>query len=195
MLPLILASSSPYRREVLAKLGLPFEHYSPDIDENPLPNESPEELVRRLAIGKTQAVANHYSNTRIIGSDQVALFNNRIITKPHTHENAIQQLQRFSSHKVTFLTSLCLFNSSTQHQQIEIVPYHVQFLPLTNVQIETYLQREQPYDCAGSFKSEGLGISLFESLEGTDPNSLIGLPLIALTKMLRKDGLEPLAEE
>jgi len=193
MLPLILASSSPYRREILTKLGVSFEYHSPNIDERALSNESPVELVKRLAVAKAQAVAEHYPKARIIGSDQIAVLNDTIITKPHTHENAIKQLQAASSNKVTFLTSLCLFNSATQQQQLEVVPYNVQFLTLTDSQIEVYLQREKPYDCAGSFKSEGLGITLFDSFDGSDPNSLIGLPLIALTKMLRKEGLEPLA--
>jgi septum formation protein len=193
-LPLILASSSPYRRELLQKLTLPFACHAPNIDESAIAGESPNQLVERLALEKALTVATEHSEALIIASDQVAVLDDEIMTKPHTHENAIHQLRRSSGNTVTFLTSLCLLNSKTGQHQVTIVPYSVEFLPLTQGQISAYLLKEQPYQCAGSFKSEGLGITLFKRFEGDDPNSLIGLPLIALTEMLRKEGVEPLIE-
>jgi len=192
MLPLILASSSPYRKETLNKLGLHFNCASPEIDESAHTGETPNELVMRLAIEKAQAVAKSYSQALIIGSDQVAVVGSEVMTKPHTHANAVKQLQRSSGQVVTFLTSLCLLNSHTGEHQVTLSPYSVEFLTLEEQQIENYLKTEQPYNCAGSFKSEGLGITLFKRFEGNDPNSLIGLPLIDLTAMLRKEGIEPL---
>lgn len=192
MLPIILASSSPFRRELLNKLALPFTCHSPDIDETARDDESPVSLVERLAQEKANAVAEHCANALIIASDQVAVLNGQIMTKPHTHANAVTQLTQSSGNKVCFLTSLCLLNSQTQHSQLAVSTYSVEFLPLTHQQIDAYLRKEQPYQCAGSFKSEGLGITLFSQLEGQDPNSLIGLPLIELTRMLRNEGIEPL---
>lgn len=194
MLPIILASSSPYRRELLAKLTLPFDSSSPDIDESAKDKESPHQLVERLAQEKAKKVAETYPNALIIGSDQVAIIDDVIMTKPHTHENAIQQLKQSSGRTVTFLTSLCLLNSQTEQVQSSVTPYSVEFLDLSEAQIESYLQKEKPYHCAGSFKSEGLGITLFKRFHGEDPNSLIGLPLISLTHMLRQEGIEPLAQ-
>ena len=189
---ILLASSSPYRRQLLQKLGIDFEWDSPNVDESPQPNESPIELVCRLA----EAKARHFTSTHpehiIIGSDQIALYNQQIIGKPHTHTTALTQLQNFSGQEITFITSLYLFNSAKNRSQIRTESYKVRFRKLTIKQIENYLQREQPYDCAGSFKSEGLGICLFEKLEGNDPNTLIGLPLIALTAMLTNEGIDPL---
>jgi MAF protein len=193
MLPLILASSSPYRREILQKLHVDFSYDSPNIDESIKTGETPTELVKRLALEKAQAVSTKHPHALIIGSDQVAVLDNTVMTKPHNHENAMKQLQASSGKKVTFLTSLCLFNSKTEEHQIALCPYSVEFLSLTNAQIDAYLQKEQPYNCAGSFKSEGLGITLFKRFEGDDPNSLIGLPLIELVKMLRNEGVEPLS--
>lgn len=195
---IILASSSIYRREILNKLGIDYESVSPDVDESPLENETPTELVARLALNKAKAVASALHKTEeapllIIGSDQIAVLDKQIITKPHTHANACQQLRTASNREVTFLTSLCLYNTSTQQHQLVVVPYEVAFLPLTNKQIESYLKKEQPYHCAGSFKSEGLGITLFKHIRGDDPNTLIGLPLIELVNMLRKEGIEPLS--
>ncbi len=190
---LILASSSPYRRELLNKLGLEFESISPDIDESSLPDETPSELVGRLALEKAQAIAATQPEALIIGSDQVAVIDDTIITKPHNHEKAKDQLRQASGREVTFLTSLCLYNSRSHQHQLTIAPYTVNFLPLSEEQIENYLLKEKPYNCAGSFKSEGLGISLFASMHGDDPNSLIGLPLIALIKMLRNEGVDPLS--
>lgn len=190
---LILASSSPYRRELLAKLGLPFDSFSPDIDESPMADETPESLVARLALEKTQAIATQHHHALIIGSDQVAIAGEKVLTKPHNHEQARLQLRRSSGQSVTFLTGLCLYNSRTHQHQLIVEPFRVEFLPLTEAQIEAYLLAEKPYNCAGSFKSEGLGITLFSKLEGDDYNSLIGLPLIRLTAMLRKEGVEPLS--
>jgi len=193
MLPIILASSSPYRRELLSKLTLPFTCHSPDINETALKGESPGKLVERLALEKAKAVATNHPNALIIASDQVAVLDGHVMTKPHTHENAIKQLTHSSGHTVRFLTSLCLLNSQTNEHQLATAPYSVEFLPLTSSQIEAYLLKEQPYQCAGSFKSEGLGITLFKCFEGEDPNGLIGLPLIELTRMLRNEGVEPLS--
>jgi MAF protein len=193
MLPLILASSSPYRRELLQKLTLSFECYSPDIDESAIEGETPEHLVERLALEKALAVAENHPKALIIASDQVAVLEDEVMTKPHTHENAIKQLSRSSGKTVKFLTSLCLLNSQTGEHQTEVVTYFVEFLTLSQSQIENYLHKEQPYQCAGSFKSEGLGVTLFQRLDGEDPNSLIGLPLITLTRMLRNEGIEPLS--
>jgi MAF protein len=193
MLPIILASSSPYRRELLSKLTLPFTCHSPDINETALKGESPEKLVERLALEKAKAIATNHPNALIIASDQVAVLDGHVMTKPHTHENAIKQLTHSSGHTVRFLTSLCLLNSQTNEHQLTTAPYSVEFLPLTSSQIEAYLLKEQPYQCAGSFKSEGLGITLFKCFDGEDPNSLIGLPLIELTRMLRNEGVEPLS--
>ncbi len=188
---IILASSSIYRRQVLDKLGINYQWAAPDIDEAPLPDESPVELVKRLSQRKAKALSE--TNALIIGSDQVAVIENRILGKPGNHTRAKAQLLEASGKKVTFLTGLSLYNSTTQTTQTCCETYEVTFRHLTEPQIETYLQREQPYDCAGSFKSEGLGICLFDSLEGRDPNTLIGLPLIALIDMLNKEGVDILA--
>jgi MAF protein len=192
MLPnLVLASSSPWRRRILDKLGLPYRTKHPDIDETPLLAEAPADLVARLALEKAQAVATTFSDALIIGSDQVAVLDDQIIGKPGTHERARQQLQQASGRTLTFLTSVCLLNSHTGQHQISIEPSHVRFRSLSDELIEGYLQHEQPYDCAGSFRSEAGGIVLVERLEGDDPNSLIGLPLIALVRMLEQEGVKP----
>ncbi len=188
MPPLILASSSPFRAQLLAQLGLQFQCVSPDIDESPQPGETAPALVQRLAVAKAQAVASHYPQALIIGSDQCALLNGQILGKPGNHANAVTQLQAARGQSVVFYTGLCLLNSASGHLQCEVVVYQVQFRLLTDAQIEHYLQREQPYHCAGSFKSEGLGIALFERLHGEDPNALIGLPLIRLVAMLSAEG-------
>lgn len=189
---LILASSSPYRQQLLCKLGLAFTSESPKIDETAQPHESAEQLVSRLAVAKAKAIAQHHPQALIIGSDQVATLNHQIITKPGSHAQAVQQLQQASGQEVTFFTGLCVYNSANHRQQLSVDTYKVRFLTLSDQQIETYLRAEQPYNCAGSFKSEGLGITLFSNLEGKDPNSLIGLPLMELTRMLRQEGLDPL---
>jgi septum formation protein len=189
---IVLASSSPYRRQLLQKLGLEFSWAAPAIDESPNPGESPTKLVLRLAEQKAKVLSKDYPSHVIIGSDQVATLDNQIIGKPHTHEAATSQLEAFNNREITFLTSICIYNSRTGRAQMGIDSYKVKFRKLTRIQIETYLLKEKPYDCAGSFKSEGLGICLFEKLEGKDPNTLIGLPLIELTKMLIEEGIDPL---
>lgn len=181
---LVLASTSPYRKSLLDKLGITYEIAVPDIDENPVDGEIPEELVCRLAAQKTDAVSDRHPVALIIGSDQVAVLNDTILAKPGNYTNALQQLSDMSGHTVTFYTGLCLLNSETGNRQISCETYKVVFRELNLREIESYLTKEQPYDCAGSFKSEGLGISLFKKLEGDDPNSLIGLPLIKLIDML-----------
>lgn len=186
---LVLASTSPYRRELLNRLGVAFDVSAPDVDESRLPGERPEALVRRLAEAKARAVGLYHTEALIIGSDQVAVIDGEILGKPGAHEAAAGQLRRLSGRRVTFLTGLCLLNSVTGHVQLEVIPFHVIFRELTDGMIENYLRREQPYNCAGSFKSEGLGIALFERLEGDDPTALIGLPLIRLSRMLEAEGI------
>jgi MAF protein len=191
-LPLVLGSTSPFRRELLGKLGIAFEVASPNIDERPKENETPEALVRRLSREKALAVARTFPRHLIIASDQVAVIDGHILGKPGSHENATRQLQSASGKTVEFLTGLCLYNSKSEHLQLDVVPFRVVFRKLDDADIEHYLQREKPYNCAGSFKSEGLGIALFQRLEGDDPNSLIGLPLIRLIDMLKAEGLQVL---
>lgn len=190
MLPLVLASSSPYRRELLARLRLPFSCATPDIDESALPGEDAENLVRRLSAQKAQALRHSHGNHLIIGSDQVAVLDGQIIGKPHDFERAREQLRAASGRSLTFLTGLSLLNSQSGQIQTDCIPFTVHFRTLSAAQIERYLQTEQPYDCAGSFKSEGLGVSLFRSTEGSDANSLIGLPLIRLVDMLQAAGVQ-----
>jgi septum formation protein len=187
--PLILASSSPYRRELLERLQIPFEVARPDVDETPLPGEAPAVLVQRLAIAKAQAVAQVHPQALIIGSDQVAVHAGVIVGKPHTHERAVQQLRAASGTTVTLHTGLALVNARSGRVQSEVVPYRVVFRHLTETQIENYLRREQPYNCAGSVKSEGLGVALLERFDGEDPATLIGLPLIRLVRMLENEGV------
>ena len=186
---LLLASSSPFRRELLGKLQLTFTHQSPDIDESRREGESPTDLVTRLAREKAEALAAEHPNTLIIGSDQVAVLGDQVLGKPGTRDKAIEQLTAASGQRVTFLTGLCLLNTTTGTAQTACEPFHVQFRALQSGQIERYVDAEQPLNCAGSFKSEGLGIVLFEALEGRDPNSLIGLPLITLTDFLAAEGV------
>ncbi len=190
---LVLASTSPYRRELLSRLGLPFSVASPDTDESPLPGEAAETLALRLAEAKARAVAPAYPQALIIGSDQVAIANGKIYGKPGTHERAVAQLQELSGQSVNFYTALCLYDSRNDSRQICGVPTQVKFRSLSNSEIEHYLAREPAYNCAGSAKSEGLGIALLDSLSGDDPNALVGLPLIALCAMLRQAGMNPLA--
>ena len=190
---LVLASTSPYRRELLSRLGLPFSVASPDTDESPRPGEAAETLALRLAEAKARAVAAAYPQALIIGSDQVAIANGKIYGKPGTHERAVAQLQELSGQSVNFYTALCLYDSRNGSRQICGVPTQVKFRSLSNSEIEHYLAREPAYNCAGSAKSEGLGIALLDSLSGDDPNALVGLPLIALCAMLRQAGMNPLA--
>ncbi|NJN45368.1 MAG: septum formation inhibitor Maf [Candidatus Competibacteraceae bacterium] len=186
---LILASTSPFRRDLLTRLGLPFETRAPDTDESRLPGEDAIALVARLAESKARAVARHEPGALIIGSDQVAVLGDDILGKPGTHDRAVEQLSRAAGHTVTFQTGLCLLDSDSDRIQLDTVPFQVVFRQLQPHQIEAYLRREQPYQCAGSFKAEGLGIALFERLCGDDPNSLIGLPLIRLVRMLENEGV------
>ena len=185
---LILASTSPFRKAILDKLGIDFDTISPKTDETALENETPQELVERLSIAKAKAVADTVNDSLVIGSDQVSVINNEIIGKPHNHENAIKQLQNASGKTVTFYTGVCLYNSNTKKYQSEVVLFNVVFRDLSEQQIDSYLKKEEPYNCAGSFKSEALGIVLFEKLEGEDPNTLMGLPLIRLVKMLEQEN-------
>lgn len=188
---LLLASSSPYRRELLDRLQLPFTWQSPSIDETRREGEAAIDLVRRLAEEKARALAGQYTEHLIIGSDQVAVLDDgQILGKPHDLQRAQKQLRAASGSSVTFLTGLALLNSQSGHCQVDCVPFTVHFRSLSDVQIARYLEREQPFDCAGSFKSEGLGISLFRSTEGEDSTSLIGLPLIRLVDMLINEGID-----
>ena len=189
---LILASTSPFRRELLIRLGLPFEVLAPAVDETKQSGEDPQRLVARLAESKARAIADRGYSALIIGSDQVAVLQGEILGKPGTHARAVAQLSRASGRTVVFYTGLCLLDSASGRLQVEVVPFRVSFRVLEAEQIERYLCREQPYQCAGSFKSEGLGIALFERLEGEDPTSLIGLPLIRLTRMLEMEGVKVL---
>jgi len=187
-LPLILASTSPYRKKLLMRFGIPFEMAAPEVDESRLENETAHNLVRRLSEAKARAIGKTGKGL-IIGSDQVATLGDEILGKPGSHERASEQLRHLSGKTVTFLTGLCLLNSETGAIQLDVVPFRVWFRLLDEGQIERYLRHDEPYNCAGSFKSEGLGISLFERIEGEDPTALIGLPLIRLTSMLAREGL------
>lgn len=186
---LILASSSIYRRELLERLQLPFTTMAPNVDETPLDKELPQDTALRLAQVKARKVAEHHSDALIIGCDQVATLDNMQLGKPITHENAIKQLSTMRGRKITFYSALCLYNAATGRMQADAVPYVVKFRDITDAQIERYLLKEQPYHCAGSAKSEGLGIALIESMVGEDPNALIGLPLIKLITMLQNEGV------
>lgn len=191
--PLLLASSSPYRKALLERLGLPFETASPNVDETPEPHETAHDLAVRLASAKAQALAPAHPGHWIIGSDQVAcLPDGTLLHKPGSHDQARQQLELSSGHCVLFITGLCLLDADSGRCQSTSEPYRVHFRQLSGAEIKAYLEREQPFNCAGSFKMEGLGITLFERLDGRDPNSLIGLPLIALNQMLIRWGRNPL---
>ena len=189
MLPLLLASSSPYRRELLARLQLPFAWAAPDIDEQRIGEEPAPELVKRLAKQKAEALASTHAGHLIIGSDQVAVLGEQILGKPHTFDKACEQLLAASGNQVTFLTGVALLNTHSGHCQVDCVPFTVHMRELDLPRIERYLHAEQPYDCAGSFKCEGLGVSLFQSTHGCDATSLVGLPLIRLVDMLLKEGV------
>ena len=190
MRPLILASSSPYRRELLQRLRLPFECASPDIDESPLPGESAEQLVRRLAEAKARALAARFPEHLIIGSDQAAVQGQAILGKPHTLERAMEQLKASTGNSVSFLTGLALLDSASGRCQVDCIPFRVHFRELDEARIRRYLEAERPFDCAGSFKAEGLGVSLFRATEGEDGTSLVGLPLIRLVDMLLAEGVQ-----
>lgn len=192
---LVLASTSPFRRELLAKVVREFDVAAPEVDETPQLNESPLALVERLAIAKAKALANKFPQHVLIGSDQVAVVEGTILGKPGTEANAIKQLQAMRGKTVTFLTGLAVYDSSQQRLQSCVEPFEVQFRDISDAEIIAYVKREQPLNCAGSFKSEALGISLFAALRGDDPNTLVGLPLIRLLAMLRSWGINPLLDE
>ena len=173
----------------MERLGLPFQAASPNVDESPEISEGPEQLAVRLALKKAEALAGDYPDHWIIGSDQVAVIGDRVLGKPGNREKAIEQLSAASGQRVTFLTGLCLLNTATGRTQVACDPFHVQFRTLRPAQIERYVDAEQPLNCAGSFKSEGLGIVLFKAMEGRDPNTLVGLPLILLTEFLAAEGI------
>lgn len=188
MIPLVLASRSPYRRALLERLQLAFTCAAPDIDETRKPGETPVQLVQRLSEQKARAVAVTAPGL-IIGSDQIALLDGEILGKPGTHEAATEQLNKAAGRSLQFLTGLCLLNTTTGRLQIDAIPYSVVLRRLTPEQIERYLRKDQPYDCAGSFKAEQLGIALFEREIGDDPTALVGLPLIRLITMLLSEGI------
>ena len=187
---LVLASTSRYRRELLQRLGLPFETCKPEVDETPLPAEPPRETAIRLARLKAEAGARKFPKAWVIGSDQVADLDGRAIGKPGTFENARHQLRSVSGHSVFFHTALCVFNSRMERRHERLVTLEVGFRRLSDAEIDRYLEREHALDVAGSAKSEGLGISLLSRLHGEDPTALVGLPLIALSAMLRAEGFE-----
>lgn len=186
----MLGSSSIYRRELLQRLQIPFEVFNPEIDETPLADETPEATALRLATAKTRAVAVAYPDALIIGADQVAVLEGVQLGKPLNRINATRQLQFVRGKEVVFHTALSLFNGRKHNIQTRVIPSRVKFRKLSNQQIENYLDREQPYHCAGSAKSEGLGIALIERMVSDDPSALIGLPLIALVEMLACEGME-----
>jgi septum formation protein len=187
--PLILASTSIYRRELLERLQIPFQTAAPNVDETPPEGESAKQTSWRLSREKAQAVALSFPDALIIGSDQVALLEGQQIGKPLTHDNAARQLHLMRGKTVTFFTALTLLNARTGEMQTEVAENHVSFRELSDVEIENYLHKEQPYHCAGSAKSEGLGIALISRMDGDDPNALVGLPLILLVGMLRNQGV------
>jgi len=189
-LQLVLGSSSIYRRELLQRLQIPFETASPEIDESPLLGETPEATALRLAKTKARAVATTFPEALIIGADQVAVLNGVQLGKPLNHANAINQLRFMRGKEVVFYTAVSLFNSRNNHMQTRVVPFCIKFRQLSDQQILNYLNKEQPYHCAGSAKSEGLGIVLIERMTGEDPNALIGLPMIALVDMLTNEGMK-----
>jgi septum formation protein len=191
MRKLILASTSIYRKQLLARLGMAFETARPDVDEAPLPKEAPKDTALRLAVAKARAVAASYPDSLIIGSDQVASCEGRRLDKPGSHENAVLQLTWLSGRSADFDTGVSVLDTATNKFEARVVSCKVYFRPLTGGRIESYLQREQPYDVAGSAKAEGLGITLIDRMETDDPTSLIGLPLIALTDLLEAFGVSP----
>ena len=186
---LILGSSSRYRRELLQRLRLPFDVHAPDVDETPLPSEAPANLAGRLALAKARAVAALYPDAVVIGADQVADLNGLPLGKPGTHERAVAQLRQLRGQSVVFQTAVAVACAATGFEQMLLAPVRVQFRDLADAEIEAYLQAEQPYDCAGSAKSEGLGIALLERIDNDDPSALVGLPLIRTCDLLRAAGM------
>ena len=189
---IVLASTSPFRRQLLARLEIPFEVADPKADESRLPGEPPEKTALRLSELKARAVAADFPDSLIIGSDQVAFLDGEIFGKPGTHENAVRQLRKMRGRTVNFFTGLCLLNSRSGRAHVRGIPTLVTFRNLTDQQIENYLLKEKPYNCAGSAKSEGLGIAVISAMNGDDPNALVGLPLIALCDLFESEGLNVL---
>lgn len=187
--PLVLGSTSRYRRELLERLNLPFEVAAPDVNETPLPGETPRDLALRLALAKARAVAQQHPGAVVIGSDQVADLAGEPLGKPGQHERAVQQLRQMSGQTVVFQTAVAVVRAATGFEQVELAPVEVRFRALNDEEIERYLRAERPYDCAGSAKSEGLGIALLDAIHSDDPTALIGLPLIRTCRMLRAAGL------
>ena len=186
---LVLGSSSPYRRELLSRLRLPFEVAVPNVDETPGPGERPQELARRLALAKARAVAAKFPQAVVIGSDQVADHAGEPLGKPGTHDKAVAQLRRMRGQTVVFQTAVAVVCAESGFEQLDLAPVKVRFRDLSDAEIQTYLLAEQPYDCAGSARSEGLGIALLEAIESDDPTALVGLPLIRTCRMLRAAGV------
>jgi len=189
----VLGSTSRYRRELMNRLRLPFEVDAPEVDETPLDGESPEALARRLALAKAHAVALRHPEALVIGSDQVADLDGLPLGKPGTHERAVQQLRLMRGRTVIFQTAVAVVCHATGFEQLDLAPVRVRFRDLSDAEIENYLRAEEPYDCAGSAKSEGLGIALLEAIDNDDPSALVGLPLIRTCRMLREAGLQLLA--
>ena len=191
---ILLASTSVYRQQLLARLGVAFDVVDPRVDETPLPGEAAEELVARLAQAKARAGAKGAHDALVIGADQVAVLDGEILGKPGNAEANRRQLQRAAGRRVQFFTGLCLFATQSRRARVEVVPFAVQFRKLTHEQIASYVEREQAFDCAGGFRCEGLGSALFERMEGSDPTALIGLPLLRLTQMLACEGVDVLLQ-
>ncbi|MFZ9335383.1 MAG: Maf family nucleotide pyrophosphatase [Burkholderiaceae bacterium] len=187
---LILGSTSRYRRELLSRIGVPFETAAPQVDETPLPGETPVQIARRLALAKARAVARRFPQAVVIGSDQVAALAGEPLGKPGTHERATEQLRRMRGRTVVFQTALAVVCEATGFSAEDLAPVEVRFRDLSDAEIEHYLRAEQPYDCAGSAKSEGLGIALLEAIHSDDPTALVGLPLIRTCRMIRAAGIE-----
>jgi len=194
MPPLILASTSRYRRELLARLRLPFEVVAPEVDESPRPGEAPATLAQRLALAKAREVATRHPQTVVIGADQVCDLDGEAMGKPGSHARAVEQLTRLAGRRVVFQTALAVVRSDTAYAQALLAPVEVRFRALSAGEIERYLRLEQPYDCAGSAKCETLGIALLESIDSDDPTALVGLPLIRTARLLREAGIDPLAD-
>lgn len=188
--PIVLASTSAYRKELLQRLGIAFQAAAPGVDESPLPGETAQQTSLRLSVEKARAVAKNHPDALVIGSDQVALLDSQQLGKPLTHDNAVRQLRALRGKCAAFYTALTLLNARTGAMQTAVAVNKVHFREYSDEEIESYLQKEQPYDCAGSAKSEGLGIVLISRMEGNDPNALVGLPLIELVTMLKNEGVK-----
>jgi septum formation protein len=190
--PLVLGSTSTYRRELLSRLHLPFDVAAPEVDETPLANEPPLDLARRLALSKARAVAARFPDAVVIGSDQVADMGGESLGKPGTHDRATAQLRRMRGQTVVFQTAVAVVCAASGFEQLDVAPVRVTFRHLTDEEIESYLVAEQPYDCAGSARSEGLGIALLDAIDSDDPTALVGLPLIRTCRMIRAAGVKVL---